>query len=318
MNRRQSWILLAAAIVGGWLMLLPPGGSLLAAATEIDRDAAPQFSFGAIADVQYADKETSGQRRYRESLKHLQVCLADLNQRRLAFIANLGDIIDGSGDTSVGDLNRVLEVFARSRVPVRHAIGNHCLEVARPVLLPALGLRDGYYTFGETGWRFVVLDTMEISLKAEPGSEEIAKAQDYLAERPGLPTYNGAVSATQLEWLQAQLQEAQNRDERVVILSHHPLLTSPERVSLAAWNAADVREILHQTDTAIVCFSGHDHQGGYTEHAGIHYVTLPGMVEGGPDATRYAIVHVFQDHLKIEGLGDVPSRTLLLPGSHAP
>jgi len=270
----------------------------------------PQFSFGLIADIQYADKDSSGERRYRESLGKLDRCLADLNRQPLVFLANLGDTIDGRDDQSMADLDRVLAVFVRSHAPVHHVVGNHCLEVPRRQLLPALGLASGYYTFLSHEWQFIVLDTMEVSLKSEPDTEQRLEAEAWVASNPELPTYNGAVGPTQLAWLKTQLAEARQAQRKVVVFSHHPLATVSEHESLLLWNADVVRQVLAEAGCVVTCFAGHDHSGAYAVVDGIHYLTVPGLVEAPTLSNRYARVDVFRDRLEFRGLGDVPSRTL--------
>jgi hypothetical protein len=274
----------------------------------------PQLSFGLIADVQYADKDSSGERRYRESLAKLDRTLEDLNLRPLAFLANLGDSIDGRDDQSMVDLDRVLAVFARSSAPVHHVVGNHCLEVPRRHLLPALNLARGYYAFQSHAWQFLVLDTMEVSLKAEPGTEQRLEAEAWVARSPELPTYNGAVGEAQLAWLKTQLTEARQAQRRVIVFSHHPLATVPEHKSLLLWNAEVVRQVLVEAGCVVACFAGHDHAGAYVLVDGIHHLTVSGMVEAPTDGNRYAVVDVFRDRLEFRGLGDVPSRTLRFTG----
>lgn len=153
----------------------------------------PAFVFGVVADVQYADKETAGQRRYRESLGKLQEAVEELNRQHLSFTVNLGDSIDGRDGESLSDLRKVIEVFQGLQAPVKHVIGNHCLELRRRELLLALDLPAAHYSFQMKGWLFVVLDTMDISLKAERGSSEHAEAEVWLERDPTLPNYNGAV-----------------------------------------------------------------------------------------------------------------------------
>ena len=54
---------------------------------------------------------------------------------------------------------------------------------------------------------------------------------------------------------------------------------------------------------------GHDHAGGYARSGGVHYVTVPGMVEA-PEKNAFAVVDVYDDRLDVRGFGSVPSRTL--------
>jgi len=315
---RQAAHAIRWAIRASLLALLSSGGLATAAAEANHANSieAPRLRFGLVADVQYADKPAQGARRYRESLARLESCVAELNRQEVAFVVNLGDLIDGNGAQSGADLREVMARLGSLRAPVRHAIGNHCLEVERPVLIEALGLQTGYYSFTQVGWRFLVLDAMEVSLKAAAGTEQRRLAEAYLARDPKLPTYNGAIGQAQLAWLEEQLAQAQRAGERVIVFSHHPLWVGASDPALTLWNHDEVFETLARPGVVRASFSGHDHRGGYALHAGIHFVVLPGMVEAAGDGYPHAVAEVYADRIEIRGAGGAPSRTLQLePGS---
>ena len=54
-------------------------------------DASPLFSFGLVADVQYADKPDRPPRLYRDSLERLRECVTELNRHPLDFTIQLGE-----------------------------------------------------------------------------------------------------------------------------------------------------------------------------------------------------------------------------------
>ncbi|XP_053425585.1 manganese-dependent ADP-ribose/CDP-alcohol diphosphatase isoform X4 [Nycticebus coucang] len=94
------------------------------------------FSFGVIADIQYADLEDGynfhGNRRryYRHSLVHLQGAIEDWNSQSstLCCVLQLGDIIDGYNaqhKASETALELVMNTFQKLKVPVHHTWGNH-------------------------------------------------------------------------------------------------------------------------------------------------------------------------------------------------
>ncbi|XP_023369763.1 manganese-dependent ADP-ribose/CDP-alcohol diphosphatase isoform X2 [Otolemur garnettii] len=94
------------------------------------------FSFGVIADIQYADLEDGynfhGNRRryYRHSLVHLQGAIDDWNTQSstLSCVLQLGDIIDGYNaqhKASETSLELVMNTFQKLKVPVHHTWGNH-------------------------------------------------------------------------------------------------------------------------------------------------------------------------------------------------
>ncbi|KAF6092095.1 ADP-ribose/CDP-alcohol diphosphatase, manganese dependent [Phyllostomus discolor] len=94
------------------------------------------FSFGVIADIQYANLEDGynyqGNRRryYRHSLVHLQDAIEHWNKEssRPCCVLQLGDIIDGYNaqyKASEKSLELVMNVFQMLQVPVHHTWGNH-------------------------------------------------------------------------------------------------------------------------------------------------------------------------------------------------
>ncbi|XP_054610367.1 manganese-dependent ADP-ribose/CDP-alcohol diphosphatase isoform X3 [Dunckerocampus dactyliophorus] len=153
----------------------------------------PLFTFGVIADIQYADIDdglnfTQTRRRfYRNSLQLLREARETWSQSatRPNFILQLGDIIDGFNKdygASSAALDRVLEEFNLDSMEVHHVWGNHELyNFTRSELLhsrlnsavladrSSSGTRAGgdiyAYSFSPfPGFTFVVLDAYDVSL----------------------------------------------------------------------------------------------------------------------------------------------------------
>lgn len=249
----------------------------------------PLFSFGVVADVQYADKPTVGKRHYQQSARLLADCVRDLKKQELAFTIQLGDLVDGNTtpQRTRADLDRVLEIFQPLAGRLHHVVGNHCLNAGREYVLEKYGLAQGYYDFvppGVAEWRMVVLD--------------------------GNDAGYGRIGPQQLDWLRGTLARAQRQGERVLLFCHYAVATEA-----AAHHRLNDREpieaILGSTRCVVAYVAGHDHEGGYAQKAGVHHITIQGMVEASPQ-NAYAIVHVYQDRLELEGVGAVPSRKLAL------
>ncbi len=248
-----------------------------------------RFSFGVIADIQHADKANVGTRHYRESLDLLKKCVADLGQRKLSFVIELGDIVDGNEtlDRTQADLNRVLSVLDPLAGKLHHVLGNHCMNAGREYVLKRYGLERGYYDFvpqGIKGWRMVVLD--------------------------GNDAGYGVIGREQLDWLRRTLARAEAQGERVLLFCHfavaqeaaaHHRLNQPE----------PLKQILAESPCVVAYLAGHDHQGGYAEKDGLYHVTVQAMVDASAK-NAFGVVHVYDDRLVLEGIGDVPSRTMKL------
>ncbi len=131
----------------------------------------PKFSFGIIADSQYADipdfHGMGSDRRFSASLGKLKEAINFFNTKQLAFVVNLGDLID----QDIQNFDAVLPICALSRAPLKHIVGNHdfsgkdyAYKEDRDKVMQKLGLKSFYYSFVNNGLRFVVLDTNEVGV----------------------------------------------------------------------------------------------------------------------------------------------------------
>jgi len=293
----------------------------VAAADDVERAAKPSLSFGVIADVQYADRDTASGRHFRASLERLEECVADLNSRDLDFTIQLGDVID----REAASFDRVLPLFDRLTMPRYHVLGNHDFPMPREQVLSKLGLEAAYYTFSYDGWCFVVLDTVDIAMGGgwPEDSENYRQARQWVDQlrAEGMSeeeTCNRCgVGERQKQWLRDTFRQARERGERVIVFGHIPVVAAPGGEWALIHNHEEIREVLESAGCVVAYFNGHDHGGGYACRDGIHYVTVEGMVQG-PDGTAYATVDVFDDRLEIRGIGRTPSRELALPEDVAP
>ena len=271
---------------------------------------AEPFSFGVMADVQYADYECLGNRYYRDSEWKLKQCVADFNSRDLSFVIQLGDLIDGG----FHNFDRMLDIYQKLKVEKYHVLGNHDFAARRDKVIEKLGLESGYYDFAVNRWRFIVLDGNEISLYANSKNSEEYKQAKAIHHRlkeasaANAKTWNGALSSRQIAWLKNVLDKSETSSEKVIVFCHFPVWP-PNAHNL--WNDIELVELFESYDCVIAYINGHNHAGNYAARNGIHYLTLHGMVES-PDKSAYAIVEVHSDRLKILGFGAEPERLLLI------
>ncbi len=52
------------------------------------------LTFGLVTDVHYADADTRGTRHYRDSLAKLMAAVEEFQRQKVAFVAELGDLIN--------------------------------------------------------------------------------------------------------------------------------------------------------------------------------------------------------------------------------
>lgn len=273
--------------------------------------AKPLFTFGVIADVQYADQDNAGTRHYRLSPKKFSEAVDYFNRQKVAFVLNLGDYID----KNMGSYDTLNSIAARLNMPHYHVLGNHEFSVSdsqKAEVLKKENLRSPYYSFVKKNWRFMIVNGNDISLYAHEKKSEGYKEADVLLQQlkanglPNAQAWNGAIGKEQLVWLKTELQKAQKKKENVIIANHFPLY--PDGATELLWNAKEVRALIENFTCVFAYFNGHVHKSQYFAENGVHYTSFRGMVELEDNA--YAIVTVYKDHLEIKGYGKEVSRIL--------
>jgi manganese-dependent ADP-ribose/CDP-alcohol diphosphatase len=271
----------------------------------------PLYSFGVIADVQYADYNPAGTRFYRSSTVKLREALKTLKTDSVRFIINLGDLID----KDFASFNPVLDIINSSGLEIYHVAGNHDYSVEGeykkrlPVLTPS---KAGYYSLLLEGNRFIFLNGNEQSTYFSDDETEIKEAALNLASMKqkgeiNAVEWNGGFSTKQIEWLKYQLDMANDANEKVFLICHFPIM--PENVHNLL-NYKEVLAILENYHNIIAWFNGHNHAGNYGTVNLIHFVTFRGMVETESD-NSYARIDVYKNKLWINGYGREKSRSLV-------
>jgi len=263
----------------------------------------PLFSFGVIADVQYADADAAGTRFYRSSAGKLREALSDLKSDSVSFVINLGDLID----KDFNSYKPIMDLLDSSRLRIYHVAGNHDYSVEAkykkrlPVLSPS---KNGYYSMVVENFRFIFLNGNEISTYSANNKVSISKAKDILGvmkEKGEINAvdWNGGISSDQILWLKSQLDLSNSAEEKVFIVCHFPLV--PENVHNLL-NYKEVLSLLENYHNIIVWFNGHNHAGDYGNFNQIHFVTFKGMVEND-SGNSYARVDVYKNKIWITGKG---------------
>jgi manganese-dependent ADP-ribose/CDP-alcohol diphosphatase len=263
--------------------------------------------FGLVADAQYADAPARGVRHYRKSLEKLTVAVAAFNQEELDFVIHLGDLID-HGFKSFAD---ILPIYRKLKAPGYLALGNHDFAVAeseKAMVSKTMGMEARYYDFKARGWRFAVLDGNEIGyIATAKGSPERVQAEKMLAAMKAKKLrnamgWNGALSETQLAWLDKVLADADAKGQPAIVFCHFPVFPANAH---NLWNDTQVIAMLERHRSVVAYINGHNHAGNYGAKAGIHYLTVNGMVDT-PDTNAYGVA----TQLAAAGVGVVGSGRL--------
>ncbi len=268
------------------------------------------LKIGVFTDVQYADRDSEGKRDYRDSIPKFLEAIGSLEMAGVDFLLHLGDACnnDWSNLTVIGEL------FYKIRKPFYNVLGNHDFlvpdEKKSGVYDKLYVPKPGYYSFiktdPETGivWRFVVLNGNEISVYAAENDEEREVAEEWrkkypLANGELSATWNGAMSARQLEWLDKELIYASVHSQRVIVCNHFPLYSQGDQlesgkniplsrhvpiyfshIGVSLWNGDELLDVLDKhPDVVKGYFAGHLHEGGFGIRNGIPHKTFKGMVE---------------------------------------
>ncbi|CAF1650839.1 unnamed protein product, partial [Adineta ricciae] len=266
-----------------------------------------------------------------------EACQHWLNAKHsLAFVVQLGDLIDGfcaSNNSTENDLRTILKEF--EKLPrVYHLWGNHeFYNLTRNQLLASplcsfdtKEISPSHYGTIEIcpNLRIIALDTYDLSLLGiDENTERYDQAMstlrkynqnDNVNDRTGLDGYqqrfiqlNGGLTQKQLTWLRDQLLHARNHHDKVLIFGHIPVHPIAADEIALLWNYENVLDLLWEFDDVVLAYlAGHCHEGGYYyDEKRIHHITLQAIVECEPDINAFATVHVYNQHLVIEGIGRI-------------
>lgn len=264
--------------------------------------------FGLIADAQFCDCDNRNTRHYRGSLDKLAEAAETINADGVDFTIQTGDLIDRYPES----FDAILPIWEQIEGTKYHTLGNHDFPFPTDQVVERLGMENQYYDVSEAGWRFIILDTNDISTYAnEPGSPKYVEAESTLqalkwAGDPNAQSWNGGVGAEQMEWFTNTLEEAKAAGEKAIVIGHMPVAPLDQH---NAWNDAAIIAAMEDSGNVAAYFNGHNHVGNYyAEKNGIHYVNFQGMVEG--DTNAFSIVRVFEGTIEIDGFGREPDRKL--------
>lgn len=274
-------------------------------------DDKPLFSFGVVADVQYADRENNGTRHFKLSPGKLKEAVGTFNDKKVDFVVSLGDFINDD----LRSYDSLLAITGKLKMPIWHTLGNHDFAAnpeKKDHLLGLLQMKHTYYSFVRNGWRLIFLDGNDISLFAnEKNSDKYETAEKFLknleAENAANAyDWNGAISNEQMDWLANELSLSQKNKEQVIIFCHFPIY--PDNVPELLWNAGSIRTLIEKYPNVFAYFNGHNHVSRFIRNSGINYVSFRGMVEMKENS--FAIISVYRDFIGITGYGEEVSRKL--------
>ncbi len=233
--------------------------------------------FGIITDIHFSTEEEPAAAA--KTAADLSACVDYWQRHKVDFLIQLGDQIMGSDRHKEEEFRQVSSMLNTFPGTIHHVLGNHCLALPRQALMAALGLQTPYYSFTIRGFRFIVLDGMDVSVLRQPETPEDCRTLAVFRAHPELHDYCGAVGVHQQLWLQRELGKADRLGESVIVVCHFPLLAETTDLKHGLlWNHREIAELVASSPAVKACLSGHYHYGGYALHNSIHFVVLPAFV----------------------------------------
>ncbi|MGB0838185.1 MAG: metallophosphoesterase [Flavobacteriaceae bacterium] len=286
--------------------------TLLLGACQDKKPLQQPFEVGIMTDCQYCDCDIKWGRYFHEAPGRLDSIVRYFNTKDLAFRIHLGDFID----KDVASFETLNPIWNSLDDPKHHVLGNHDFDVADSLKnkVPSyLGLKDRYYSFEHENWSFIVLDGNDLSLygRNPKYTEKQVDSLYLMQQEKGLESakfYNGGIGQEQLNWLEQQLSQAEEKNHQVVIFSHFPVYPIDNH---NIWNNQDLVHIIDAHPSIKAVFTGHNHAGSYAQVKGVHYLTFKAIVDT-PDSTAYALARFEKDKIIIDGYGREQDRILTL------
>lgn len=270
----------------------------------------PILKIGLIADPQYKDAPSSGERKYRETLWKLEEAIDTFNHYKVDVIQSLGDIIDE--DQRSFDSIIPLYDNINSDIKNYHLLGNHDFAVdstQKGNILKTLSMPDFYYSYVKKNWRFIVLDATDYAYFSNSlHNYSIDKIDACYAKTEGKKnhyTWNSGIGEKQQAWLKEELKIAESLNQKVIVFSHMPV---KPHFAASLWNSDEIVDILESSPNVVAFINGHHHEGGYSKGNGIHYVTISGMVN--TMLSSFGMLEIYKDSLFLKGYGNQKSYSL--------
>jgi manganese-dependent ADP-ribose/CDP-alcohol diphosphatase len=271
-----------------------------------------------------------------EAVNYWSMLPKDLN---FQFVVQLGDLIDGKCKIASKHNEALDEILAEfGDFKVYHCWGNHEFynfsrqEIVHTQLNSSRILNDNclvtdhanYYTLDLTDRvRLICLDSYDFSILGfDEAHETYAQAHKFLKQHnqnadlnsaeslrghaKRFLKYNGAVSESQMKWLDGELSKCKTSDMKALVCGHVPV--HPQACSTTmclAWNYRDILNLFWSYGNTVVgYFCGHDHDGGYfRDKYNIHHLTFNAILETPPNTNSFATVKICKDKILVEGVG---------------
>ena len=268
-NRRQALKLAATATACAAVGAL---GSPSIAEAETGEE---MLRIGIITDMHKTSRPDIPTRKYSAATEKMKFFLETMKTVRPALVIELGDFVDtlAPGTDPAENLRAIEALFTSFNGPHYHVLGNHDFDnLKRLEFLGAVtntGIPQGqtWYSWNAGGLHCVVLDADYTPSSYRPYDMNTPEDTFWTWK----DTY---VPPQELDWLREDLR----KNTLPTLVFTHQTLDRQDEQDHNIKNASAVRAILEESGHVLAVISGHDHQGGYSNIKGIHYLVLNGNV----------------------------------------
>jgi manganese-dependent ADP-ribose/CDP-alcohol diphosphatase len=185
-----------------------------------------------------------------------------------------------------------------------------------------------YYDFSPVpGWRFISLDSYDVSLIGASSAENKITAHHLLSENNpndlnisgswfnNLPfdkyrwvPYNGGLSSKQIMWLDDVVQKSKKNNEKLIIFSHQPIVAVDKPQSLM-WNCEEVKKVISKGNV-VAFLAGHDHDGQFDLADGVLHMVPTARIEVAENEQSFGYISVYSnDRIELNWTGTTPTKT---------
>lgn len=230
---------------------------------------------GIITDLHKTPKADTDTRKYSGAMAKIGVFMKAMEAEKPNFIVELGDYVDMlTPETDpLKNLKEIDSLFMSFNGPAFHVLGNHDFDnIKRDVFLQNVvntGIPQGqtWYSWDAGGVHCIVLDADYTPDKFRPYDMNTPEDTFWSWKDTSIPPQ-------EMEWLKNDLKKT----SLPTILFSHQTLDRTDDNDHNIKNASLVRAILEESGKVLAVISGHDHQGGYSNIKGIHYIVMNGNV----------------------------------------
>lgn len=236
-------------------------------------------------------------------------CLHHVQQQnpKVDFILNGGDIVFDMNKANLSAINdqwNLLNGILKSEcsLPIHYCLGNHDVwwsedskgqtDYGKKYSLEKLNLTKSYYSFTQKGWKFIILDSIQLDVDNT--------------------WYIGKLGEEQFTWLENELKNT-DPSMPILLLSHVPILTATLMIKdniVNKWqmsrgdmhtDTAKIIDLFYQYPNVKICLSGHVHLRDKVQYNNVTYI-CNGAVSGAwwngnnrQTAPGYGVLDLYAD-----------------------